>query len=47
MKPSRSRSSVAKESGAKIEESLNVSRDNGFDADGCVQSKNQSLNEKV
>ncbi|XP_057967769.1 exocyst complex component EXO84B-like [Malania oleifera] len=46
VKSSRSRSAAVKENGMKVEENLNVFRTNTFDADGYVQSKCHSLNEK-
>lgn len=52
-KPSRSRAhsgtpakANAKETGPKLEENLNVFKSDNFDADGFVQSKCHSLNEK-
>ena len=45
-KTARSRSTVVKENGTKLEEGLNVFKSDKFDADAFVQSK-CSLNEKV
>ena len=50
-KSSRSRTPAKgnnpKDTGPKLEENINVFKSDNFDADGFVQSKCNSLNEKV